>query len=216
MLGKEQLEKLGMKKLGERELELREGQANDALHQLRMSIGMKSVTFYSRVRTASGQHAKTRAWREVQGLAKTITEQARIYNLARNAIKQLLLTKTEGEEMEERFRSEQRRRTDARAAGSNTVDAAAAGSSRVDAVAVGSSQVTAPANEPEGAFKAWLQGLPDLLRRFKPLGKDDLAATTHLFDHTERNSRQRELSWIWADNVGGDTENSDWLAESEQ
>ena len=213
MLGKEQLEKLGMKKLGERELALREGQANDALHHLRMTIGMKSVTFYSRVRTASGQHAKTRAWREVQGLAKTITEQARVYSLARNAMKRLLLTEREGVEMEERFHSERRRRADASAAGSSKGDAA--GSSHINAAVAGSSRVAAPANEPEGGFKAWLEGLPDLLRRFKPLGKDDLAATMHLFDHREQNSRQKELSWIWADNIGGDTE-KDWLAESEQ
>ena len=69
--------------LGQQELRLREGQANDALHRIRINIGLKSVVFQTRVHQADSQQKKTRAWKEVQGIAKAITEQARIYTQAR-------------------------------------------------------------------------------------------------------------------------------------
>ena len=52
------------------------------------------------------------------------------------------------------------------------------------------------------------------MRKYHPLEKDDLIAITYLLDHEERNTRNRQLSWIWAVDVGGDTESSEWLTES--
>ena len=62
-------------------------------------------------------------------------------------------------------------------------------------------------------FREWKDRLPAILKKFQPLEKEDLKATTHLLDHTQRNSRRAELSWIWALDVGGDTENAEWLDE---
>ena len=72
-LGKAELERLGKVELIEQELMLREGQANDALHSLRITIGMKSVALRTSVRQSKkSQKKKTRAWREVQNLEKTV------------------------------------------------------------------------------------------------------------------------------------------------
>ncbi|KAH9914838.1 uncharacterized protein B0H18DRAFT_824213, partial [Fomitopsis serialis] len=87
--GMQKLRDLKKTRLGEQELRLREGQANDALHRLRMAIGLKSVVFRTNVRDGDGQHAKTRAWTQIQAIARTATEQARLYSLARNTMKRL-------------------------------------------------------------------------------------------------------------------------------
>ncbi|EPS92469.1 hypothetical protein FOMPIDRAFT_16264, partial [Fomitopsis schrenkii] len=140
----------------QQELALREGQANDALHRIRMALGMKSVVLRTRLREAQGSQRKsTRAWKDVQGLGKVMAEQARIYTLARSAMKRLLMDD-----------------------------------------------------------KAALS-LPTLLQRFQPLDATDLEATTEaiLLDHTQRGGRNKLLSWIWAVDVGGDTDNSEWLSE---
>ena len=68
VVGMERLADLGMMRLAKLELRLREGQANDALHRIRMAIGLKSVAFRSKVRNANSQQKKTRAWKEIQAL----------------------------------------------------------------------------------------------------------------------------------------------------
>ncbi|KAH9829298.1 uncharacterized protein C8Q71DRAFT_718422 [Rhodofomes roseus] len=151
-LGKVRLEELGKVEMGRRELRLREGQANDALHRLRMALGMKSVLFRTKVRLANSQRTKTRAYKDVSGVTKVITECARLYTLARTGMTRQV-------------------------------------------------------------FREWLKTLPPQLQRYRPLTKEDLKTTTHLLDHTERKSRHKELSWIWAVDVGGDTESSEWLTE---
>jgi hypothetical protein len=62
-----------------KELELRLGQANDALHNLRIALGKKSFLFRSHVRAARSQQRKTRAWAEVSSVDADVRQQARIY-----------------------------------------------------------------------------------------------------------------------------------------
>lgn len=66
-----------------KELELRLGQANDALHNLRIALGKKSFLFRSHVRAARSQQRKTRAWSEVSSVDADVRQQARIYALTR-------------------------------------------------------------------------------------------------------------------------------------
>ena len=73
----------------------------------------------------------------------------------------------------------------------------------------------ADAGTADQAFQDWLKMLPPVLQKYRPLVKQDLHATTQLLDHTERGTRNNALSWIWAMDVGGDSDNSEWLAECE-
>ncbi|KAH9840332.1 uncharacterized protein C8Q71DRAFT_702949 [Rhodofomes roseus] len=144
-IGHEKLATMNKRRLGEQELRLREGQANDALHRLRMAIGLKSMVYVTQVRPANSQRTQTRAFKEAQNVEKVILECSRVFTLARRNMIPLTL--------------------------------------------------------------------PPLMRKYRPLHKEDLNAATHLVDHTERNASKKELSWIWSVDVGGDTENSEWLAE---
>ncbi|EPS98310.1 hypothetical protein FOMPIDRAFT_59073, partial [Fomitopsis schrenkii] len=91
-LGLNTLTRRKQQELAHQELQLREGQANDALHRLREVLGMKSVVFATDVREAqNSQRLSTRAWNNIQSLAKTINEHARVYTHARDAMKRLLM-----------------------------------------------------------------------------------------------------------------------------
>lgn len=204
-VGMKRLDELGKTRLGERELRLREGQANDALHRLRMAVGMKSVAFVTKVRSANSQRTKTRAWKDVQGLAKLIAEQARLYTLARTAMKRLLMTDGDASAMEKQF--------SAHRAAMKKDGADRDGASGSSQPARATQPHTAAQAEAERAFREWLKKLPPLLQRYRPLTKEDLNVTTHLLDHSERNTRYKQLSWIWSVDVGGDTDNSEWLKE---
>lgn len=73
-------------RLAKEELELRMGQANDALHQVRMILGQKSFMFRTSVRGARSQQKKTRAWTEIEQLERSLRIQARVYMQCRRAI----------------------------------------------------------------------------------------------------------------------------------
>jgi hypothetical protein len=68
------------------ELHLRQGQLNDTLHQLRISLGHKSYLFRNDIRPARTQRLKTRAWAEVHAAESTVQHHARVYMRARQAI----------------------------------------------------------------------------------------------------------------------------------
>lgn len=68
------------------ELCLRQGQLNDALHHIRISLGHKSYLFRNDVRPARTQRLKTRAWAEVHAAESTVQHHARVYMRARQAI----------------------------------------------------------------------------------------------------------------------------------
>lgn len=70
----------------EKELTLRQGQANDALHNLRIGLGQKSLIFRKQVRVANSQQKKTRAWSELNAIESSVRRYAQIYNKARKAM----------------------------------------------------------------------------------------------------------------------------------
>lgn len=223
MIGHAKLASLKKQTLGEQELRLREGQANDALHRLRMAIGLSSVIMVTKIRPAKSQRLKTRAWSEAHNVRKTIVEQARVYTLARNAMKRLLMTDDEADAMDRRFKEleEEKKEAVAKAQQQAKVNMSALmgifDRSPLASQAKGK-QRELPDSSPAQAdqpstFRHFLSTLPPLMRRYRPLVKADLDGATHLVDHTERGASQKELSWIWSVDVGGDAKNSEWLTE---
>ncbi|PCH42722.1 hypothetical protein WOLCODRAFT_30855, partial [Wolfiporia cocos MD-104 SS10] len=88
-LGASAIERRGWGHIAEVELQLRQGQANDALHEIRVAIGHKSFLFRNRVRPSNNQQTKTWAWGEVQVVAKMVARHARVYTQARRAMEWL-------------------------------------------------------------------------------------------------------------------------------
>ncbi|KAH9048382.1 hypothetical protein EDB84DRAFT_1434385 [Lactarius hengduanensis] len=72
--------------LAKAELRLREGQLNDTLHHIRISLGHKSYLYRHDVRPARTQRLKTRAWAEVHTAESTVQHHARVYTRARQAM----------------------------------------------------------------------------------------------------------------------------------
>ncbi|KAN0138606.1 hypothetical protein V8E53_003594 [Lactarius tabidus] len=77
------------KSLAVKEAQLRHAQANDAIHQIRLTLGFKSALFRTHVRPANTQQTKTRAWNAIHNVDTTLTEHARIYSMARDAYRNL-------------------------------------------------------------------------------------------------------------------------------
>ena len=71
---------------GAKEITLRTGQANDALHNLRIQLGKKSFLYRAHVRPARSQQTKSRAWSEIKGVEGSIRQYARYYASAQRAI----------------------------------------------------------------------------------------------------------------------------------
>ncbi|KAG2068957.1 hypothetical protein BDR04DRAFT_1022816, partial [Suillus decipiens] len=61
------------------EISLYEGQANDALHAIRVYLGDKAVIFQNTVWSAKSQAFSTRAWTQVRSVETAINLNARIY-----------------------------------------------------------------------------------------------------------------------------------------
>ncbi|KAI0944571.1 hypothetical protein AcW1_002246 [Taiwanofungus camphoratus] len=76
----------GLQVLLQQEMDLREGQANDALHQIWIAIRQKSFLFRTKVRHAKSQQRKTRAWQDVNTIDKTLQHHARVYSKAWKAL----------------------------------------------------------------------------------------------------------------------------------
>lgn len=85
-LGIETCRRVGLKSIANKEKALRKGQANDALHSLRMAIGHKSFLFRKRLRNAKSKVRKTKAWDDINTVGNTVTHHRRIYNIARRAL----------------------------------------------------------------------------------------------------------------------------------
>lgn len=72
------------------EKSLRIGQANDALHQVRLNIGYKALVFRVDVRQSThSQQKKTRAWAAVSSVERVIRVQARLYRRCYRTMKDL-------------------------------------------------------------------------------------------------------------------------------
>ena len=87
--GIEERAQMGLRYLGGIEIELREGQANDALEALRASLAEKSLRFRTEVKPAKGQKSMTRAWDSIHRADVHIKASVQSYRLARNALKEL-------------------------------------------------------------------------------------------------------------------------------
>ena len=84
-----QRKSLGLQELGNMELQLREGQANDLLERLRECLAEKSLKFRTEVRPANSQKKVTRAWGLVHRMDNQIKETVVMYRTARDAIGEL-------------------------------------------------------------------------------------------------------------------------------
>ena len=80
---------LGWQELGNMELQLREGQANDSLEKLREYLAEKSLRFRKGLRPAKGQKKMTRAWDSIHRVEDQIKQVVVTYRAARNAIGEL-------------------------------------------------------------------------------------------------------------------------------
>lgn len=69
-----------------KEIALREGQANDSLHQLRLAIGQKSFLFRTQLRNAASKTRKTKAWDDISVVGNTVSHHRRVYHSARDAL----------------------------------------------------------------------------------------------------------------------------------
>ncbi|KAG1895644.1 uncharacterized protein F5891DRAFT_984083 [Suillus fuscotomentosus] len=67
-LGIVRCNELGLTDLMKEETAFREGQANDALHAIRVHLGDKAVIFWNTIRSAKSQASSTRAWTQLAKL----------------------------------------------------------------------------------------------------------------------------------------------------
>lgn len=80
---------MGLEQIAEVEAELREGQANDALEELRAGLAEKSLRFRTEVKPAKSQRTMTRAWDSIHRADKQIRAAVQSYRLARSALEAL-------------------------------------------------------------------------------------------------------------------------------
>lgn len=81
-----------LRNLSHTELQLRKGQANDALHHLRVAIAHKSFLYRARVRKNAPTNSfvkRMRSYGDVLAVQMTIDQAAKIYETARSALKLL-------------------------------------------------------------------------------------------------------------------------------
>ena len=80
---------MGLGHLGGIEMELREGQANDALEALRAGLAEKSLRFRTEVKPAKSQKTANKAWDSIHRADIQIKAAIRSYHLARSALEGL-------------------------------------------------------------------------------------------------------------------------------
>lgn len=88
-VGQEQCVKLGLQSLVEKEVALREGQANDCLRAIRLAIGEKSFRFRKQLRLATSKKKKTRSWDGIHIVGKRLQHHRLVYRHARYAMSRL-------------------------------------------------------------------------------------------------------------------------------
>lgn len=88
-LGPEKCAAWGVADLIHQEVTLREGQANDALHNIRVHLADKAVLFRKTVRTAKSQAMSTRAWAQVHSVDRAVSINATIYSKCRSQLANL-------------------------------------------------------------------------------------------------------------------------------
>lgn len=84
-----EIERLSLDSVALVEAELRKGQINDALEDLRLALGEKSLCFRAEVRNADSQRTTQRAWDNVHKFDSDARKHRNMYNHARNALERL-------------------------------------------------------------------------------------------------------------------------------
>ncbi|KAG2111303.1 uncharacterized protein F5147DRAFT_573626, partial [Suillus discolor] len=129
-IGELRCRELGLTNLMKEEIALHEGQANDALHAIRVHLGDKAVLFCNTVRSAKSQASSTRAWTRVRSVETAVNLNASIYSKCQSQLAKL--------------------------------------------------------------------SDHDLLKKYIPLKKDDLKASSAVADPNARGQRDTTLSWFWS------------------
>lgn len=73
----------------EKEIQLRQGQANDALQGVRLAIGQKAFLFCKRMRTAPSKVKKAAVWDDIHLLDTSLKHHRKVYNMAIKAMHNL-------------------------------------------------------------------------------------------------------------------------------
>jgi hypothetical protein len=76
----------GLEDIAKQELELRKGQANEALEGLRLALGYKALLYRTRIRHSTSTKQTTRAWKDIKDGDADVMKHFRIYALARSAM----------------------------------------------------------------------------------------------------------------------------------
>ena len=71
------------------EIQLRIGQADETLHEIRTIVGHKSFVFRKELRLARGQKESTRSWAKIHTIDSALRLQCRIYAHCRRALEGL-------------------------------------------------------------------------------------------------------------------------------
>ncbi|KAG1853045.1 hypothetical protein F4604DRAFT_1933503 [Suillus subluteus] len=85
-IGIERCTKWGVADLVLQEISLREGQANDALHAIRVNLADKAVLFCTTVWSAKSQARSTRAWAQVHSVDKILHLNVQMYSKCRSQL----------------------------------------------------------------------------------------------------------------------------------
>ncbi|KDQ48920.1 hypothetical protein JAAARDRAFT_201317, partial [Jaapia argillacea MUCL 33604] len=85
-LGASQCRRRGLVKLLEQEIELRQGQANDILQQIRIALRHKSFLYRTEIRHNKSQSKKTRSWTRVGQVESTVQKNSRLYKQCHKAL----------------------------------------------------------------------------------------------------------------------------------
>jgi hypothetical protein len=80
---------LGVEDLAAQELELRKGQANDALERLRLALANKALLWRTKVHAANTTKKRTRAWADIKKVRQQVEQHVRCYHRARHALANL-------------------------------------------------------------------------------------------------------------------------------
>ena len=78
-IGVDWLQELGLETLVDQELSLRQGQANDCLHKIRLALADKSMIFRQDVRHARNYNLTTQAWGQIASMNLTLNRHASLY-----------------------------------------------------------------------------------------------------------------------------------------
>ena len=88
-LGHDKCMALGASHLIKQELKLQAGQANDALHEIRLALANKAVLFRTDVQHAASHAKTTRAWGKVNAVDAVVSRHVTIYRRCQSAMMKL-------------------------------------------------------------------------------------------------------------------------------